>query len=76
MSGDSSSNSSWSEASRDSESNSSDSEQGATGSASIKPYQYELEERDYRVDPATDDSADGDSSDDPEDDPRLGNKNW
>ena len=76
MSGDFSCDSSWSEASKDSESNSSDSEQGATGSVSIKPYQYEPEERDNRADPAADDSADGDSSDDPEDDPRLGNTNW
>ena len=67
--------SSWCGGSRDSESNSSDSEQGATGSASIKPYQYEPEERDNRVDPRADASAGGDSSDDAEDDPWVGNTN-
>ena len=75
-SGDFSCDSSRSEASRHSESNSSDSKQGAMSSLSIKPYQYEPEERDNCVDPPADDSVNCDSSDDPEDDPWLGNTIW
>lgn len=65
MLGDFSCDCSWSEASRRSESNSLDSEQGAMGSISIKPYRYEPEERDNRVNPLGD----------PEDDSWPGNTN-
>ena len=65
MSGNFSCDSSWSEASKDSESNSSHSEQGAMSSVSIKLYQYEPKERDNHVNPRADDSANGDLSDDP-----------
>ena len=68
--------SSWSEATRHSESNSSDSEHGATNSMSIKLYLYEPEERENRVVVPVDDSADGDSSDNPGDNPWLGNTIW